>query len=177
MARTLAGSTRTRSVTQTKAKRHYSGPAEWLMPQLEEAYSKLQPKEQAEAEAAAPVAAAPVSGFRSTIHDGRDEWVLADLGPNYWQEQFEAYHRRRLEAHRAALPARAPVMDIGPAMPAIPGQNNWTPLGPAIVARGQTVDRRAVSGRVPGIAVAPGGSRVYVATANGGVWRSDDAGR
>jgi hypothetical protein len=107
MARKPAGSASRRSVTQTKAKRHYSGPAAWLMPQLEEAYAKLQPKEQAEAEAAASVAAAPVSGFRSTIHDGRDESVLAGLGPNYWQEQFEAYHRRRLEAHRAALPKSA----------------------------------------------------------------------
>jgi hypothetical protein len=61
-------------------------------------------------------------------------------------------------------------------MPALAGQNNWTPLGPAIVARGQTGNRAPVSGRVPGIAIAPGGSRVYVASANGGVWRSDDAG-
>ena len=44
------------------------------------------------------------------------------------------------------------------------------------MARGQTASRAAISGRVAGIAVAPGGTRIYVAAANGGVWRSDDAG-
>jgi hypothetical protein len=33
-----------------------------------------------------------------------------------------------------------------------------------------------MSGRIARIAVAPGGSRVYVASALGGVWRSDDGG-
>jgi hypothetical protein len=60
---------------------------------------------------------------------------------------------------------------------AVPGQNNWTPIGPSVIARGQTASRAAISGRVSGIAIAPGGSRMYVATANGGVWRSDNAGR
>jgi hypothetical protein len=53
--------------------------------------------------------------------------------------------------------------------------NQWTPLGPSVLRKGQAANRPAVSGRVPGIAVAVGGMRVYVASANGGVWRSDDA--
>ena len=34
-----------------------------------------------------------------------------------------------------------------------------------------------MSGRTPAIAVAPGGTRIYVGAANGGVWRSDDTGQ
>jgi photosystem II stability/assembly factor-like uncharacterized protein len=45
------------------------------------------------------------------------------------------------------------------------------------MARGQTASRAAISGRVAGIAIAPGGARIYVAAANGGVWRSDDKGQ
>jgi len=53
----------------------------------------------------------------------------------------------------------------------------WTPIGPSVLRRGQGEVQPATSGRVAGIAVTPGGARVYVASANGGVWRSDDTGR
>ena len=42
--------------------------------------------------------------------------------------------------------------------------------------RGQGGTLPSTSGRAIGIAVASGGDRVYAAAANGGVWRSDDAG-
>ena len=64
---------------------------------------------------------------------------------------------------------------VGPGMPAIPGRISGPRWARAIVARGQPANRAAISGRTSGIAVAPGGMRVYAATANGGVWRSDDA--
>lgn len=49
----------------------------------------------------------------------------------------------------------------------VPGSCNWTFLGP-----------RNVGGRVTGIAVHPtNADRVWVGTADGGVWRSDDAGK
>ena len=51
------------------------------------------------------------------------------------------------------------------------------PLGPAGVERGQASEGPVVSGRVKAIAAAPGGSRVYLATANGGVWYSGDTGK
>lgn len=54
--------------------------------------------------------------------------------------------------------------------------NNWIPRGPSVVRKGQASNRPPVSGRVTGVAVARGGERVYVASANGGVWRSDDGG-
>ena len=162
--------------------RHYSGPAEWLLPQLEEAYTKLQPKALAEAPPRPGVAGKPTAraargtiprrgAFVSTHQEGLGESVLAGLTRTYWQDRLQEFHARRTTAaiaRRAVPPA--------PGMPAIAGMNNWTPLGPAIVARGQTDTRAPVSGRIAGIAVAPGGGRMYVATANGGVWRSDDSG-
>lgn len=59
----------------------------------------------------------------------------------------------------------------------MPGQLNWVPIGPAGVERGQAPLQPVVSGRMKGIAAAPGGNRVYVATANGGVWYSGDTGK
>jgi hypothetical protein len=59
----------------------------------------------------------------------------------------------------------------------------WIPLGPAAVLKGQggthptTGLRPTMSGRAEGIAIAPGGKRIYVAAANGGVWRSEDTGK
>jgi hypothetical protein len=68
---------------------YYSGPMEWLSPMLEEAYMKLRPKEDAEAEAAAmakprrprPVAktAARKPVFRSVHHEGQAN----PFWPNY----------------------------------------------------------------------------------------------
>ncbi len=54
--------------------------------------------------------------------------------------------------------------------------NRWNLLGPSVVRDGQSGQRSAMSGRVRGVAVAPGGERLYIATANGGVWRSEDSG-
>jgi len=56
-------------------------------------------------------------------------------------------------------------------------RNRWTLLGPTVVREGQSGIRPATSGRVRAIAVAPGGQRIYIAAANGGVWRSEDGGR
>jgi hypothetical protein len=75
-----------------------------------------------------------------------------------------------------SLPFARPVAPGAPAAPAPPPSNNWIPIGPMVLRKGQAENRPAVSGRVPGIAIAPGGTRIYVASANGGVWRSDDAG-
>src|SRR5438034_10678784 len=63
-----------------------------------------------------------------------------------------------------------------PQPPAPPPANNWVPIGPSVMRRGQGGTLPSTSGRAIGIAVASGGDRVYAAAANGGVWRSDDAG-
>lgn len=62
--------------------------------------------------------------------------------------------------------------DIG-----VAGKLNWVPLGPLGVEKGQAATMPIVSGRVKSLTIAPGGQRVYVATANGGVWYSGDAGK
>lgn len=112
------------------------------------------------------------------------------LPPNYRRNLMKEYRRRRraqLQMPSAAPPVEADEGESGsrlaapagpaPAPPAQPPANNWIPIGPSVVRQGQTGTKAAVSGRVPAIAVAPNGTTVYVGTANGGVWRSDDTGQ
>jgi len=72
---------------------------------------------------------------------------------------------------------RMGVRAMPPTPPGGPGTVNWVGLGPTKVDGGQAGATHAVvSGRVTSIAVGPGGSRAYVGTANGGVWRTEDGG-
>lgn len=97
------------------------------------------------------------------------------------QQALEEFRRRRREQQLESLPpAPEEGLESGgppPEPPAPPPANNWVPIGPSVLRQGQGGVRPATSGRVPAIAVAPGGLRVYVGAANGGVWRSDDAGQ
>jgi hypothetical protein len=97
-------------------------------------------------------------------------------------------HRERIRQARASDAPQALVAVPAPqtagvsqrprlAQPARPGVVNWIPIGPSVVLDGQTATRAPVSGRITGVGVAADGLRVYVGSANGGVWRSDDAGR
>lgn len=87
------------------------------------------------------------------------------LPPGYWADRV-----RQLRARVAAVSPATEAAELAVA----PGP--WIPVGPSIVRQAAATPHPATSGRVAGIAVAPGGTRVYVATANGGVWRSDDGG-
>jgi hypothetical protein len=165
--------------------RHYEGPAAWLIPELEETYAPITLKAEAEGRRARPAArAAAGAGKRKAaktraearVSAALPEAALAPVPRTYWQVRFKKFHERRVERAKKATAARAAAGVTGRSMPSIPGLNNWTPIGPSVTARGQTSNRAPVTGRVCGIAVAPGGLRMYVATANGGVWRSDDAG-
>ena len=180
MAKNRASTKRT-----AEKRRRYEGPVEWLFPMLEEAYTRLGPRDVVEPALVAPsrpaaartkparaiAAAANAIRHEEKLVEGR----LAQLDRSYWEDVLREYHERRVGVVEAQVGPAAAAL-ISPAMPALPGQNNWTPLGPSVVARGQTGNRAAISGRVAGIAIAPGGQRVYAATANGGVWRSDDGG-
>jgi photosystem II stability/assembly factor-like uncharacterized protein len=123
-----------------------SGPLDWLKPVLSSTYNPLSES------TAAPITAHP--------------------DPAIWRDTFLEYKRRKA----AVVEAPAVSNRIGPAMAFVPGARNWLPLGPTVVLHGQTVGNQPVAGRVAGLAIAPGGSVIYAATANGGVFRSSDGG-
>ena len=163
-------------------RRPYEGPVQWLFPRLEETYTRLGPKDEVEPALQQPGSTPPVTEMGLAVaaaaeripHEERlVEGRVTSVPRDYWADVLAAYHRRRVATE---TPALAAIDVVPPGLPAIPGQNNWTPLGPGVTGRGQTANRAAVAGRVSGIAIAPAGSRIYAATANGGVWRSDDGG-
>jgi photosystem II stability/assembly factor-like uncharacterized protein len=82
-------------------------------------------------------------------------------------------------AIRAAIVAPAPAG--GPFMaPAVPQTANWTQLGPSAIPNGQTYGgvRVLVTGRVTTIVIdGSDPNTVYAGTAQGGVWKTADAGR
>ena len=153
------------------------GPRRWLVPFLEARYTKLSPKS---ASAAQRESDAKLTGaFESRLQPGRGADVLADVGPDFWYDAIMQYRQRQAHARRAAGAPKKPVTPFHgpkPTAAGIPGANNWISIGPSVVSKGQAGGRPGVSGRASGITIAPGTSRVYVATADGGVWRSDDAG-
>jgi hypothetical protein len=96
------------------------------------------------------------------------------------REALEEFRRRRQQRQIESLPIppQEEELESGPPPepPSPPPANNWIPIGPSVLRQGQGGVNPATSGRCPAIAVAPGGLRLYVGAANGGVWRSDDAG-
>lgn len=152
------------------------GPREWLYPILESAYTKLVPREHDEAAEGVVLAAMPADAvgagtFESRLQPGKDESVLSAAPQSFWIDRLTEYKRRK-----AAVAISRAAMAVGPPGPIIPGLKNWAPLGPSVVMNGQAQGSPAVGGRIAGIAVAPGGQIVYAASANGGVFRSDDGG-
>src|SRR5262245_57599965 len=75
--------------------------------------------------------------------------------------------RRLVERNQAGGTIPRPPMPPGPT-----GSVYWTPIGPSVVAFGQATNSPPVSGRVTAIVAGPGSSRVYLGSANGGVWYS-----
>lgn len=107
-----------------------------------------------------------------------------DIGGNVEGEALSpaAYRLQQLQLFRqmkqiAALAPPPVTRGRGSRDAAVAGQLNWVPLGPLGVEKGQAETMPVVSGRVKSIAVAPGGQRVYIATANGGVWYSGNSGK
>src|SRR5206468_2851551 len=131
-----------------------------LLPQMESSYTRLAAKgAPAPAGALKITASALTSTARATLHTAQ---------PTVWRDALLEYKRSK-----AAALARPAAMRAAPAAPAIPGARNWVPLGPSVVLQGQTVGNQPVAGRVARLAVAPGGSILYAASANGGVFRSN----
>jgi hypothetical protein len=88
-------------------------------------------------------------------------------------------YRNRQRAQSSALSRRETDTEGSELLlpPQLPPANNWIPIGPSVLRQGQGGVKPATSGRTPAIAVAPGGTRIYIGAANGGVWRSDDSGQ
>jgi hypothetical protein len=115
------------------------------------------------------------------------------LPPNFRRDHIDQYRQRqrqKIERLRLSAPdaVEGPVErdenngeSVDPEtyrlMPPIRFSNSWVPIGPSVLRQGQAATRPATSGRVVGIAVVPSGDRLYVASANGGVWRSEDTGQ
>src|SRR5712692_4293624 len=117
--------------------------------------------------------AGPGAKYQSVLQPGRGEDVFAEVPASYWQSIFREY-RLRQDAIRRRL--KIEPGSVLPGAPGVPGADNWIPIGPSVVRRGQPSGRPAVSGRATGIALHPATNCAYVATADGGVWRSDNNG-
>src|SRR5712691_4033499 len=192
------------SDTSPRIEEEGDGLAKWLVPFLEARYLRLGPRlpltardeellrkreQEAKAElrrdahprrseASKPASATRPTEFRSTLQPGRGRETLAELPASYWHDLFIQYRRRQLEMGKEKGPFKKVDFDGPiPASPGVPGSNNWIPIGPSVVRRGQPTGRPAVTGRANGIAITTGETRVYLSTADGGVWRSDDAGQ
>ena len=155
-----------------------AGPRKWLFPLLESAYTRL--VEPAEADRGGVKKSRGVVksrgghavSFRSQFQPGEGENVLHTPEEDFWLKRLREYKERKAASVIATRAAA-----LGPGAPVVPGARNWSPLGPSVVLNGQAQGQPAVGGRVGGIAIAPGGQTVYAASANGGVFRSDDGGQ
>lgn len=126
----------------------------------------LPPEVEGEARAAAPVEARLPGDYRARL--------VSD-----YRSRLQDHLARTSPERLAAAPAPRLAMRASAgrlAAPATPGGLNWVPLGPSVGIKGNVSTRAPVSGRVRGIGASADGQRVYVASANGGVWRSDDGG-
>jgi hypothetical protein len=151
---------------------------------LEERLARLVPAEQAEPEAETPEMSEELDSLAATAPRAEEEPAAPRATREGRQRQSDRrelirqYRRRqrdKLEKDEKEEQDRERAPEA-PQPPLPPPAGNWIPIGPSVLRQGQGGVKPPTSGRAVGIAVAPGGSRVYVATANGGVWRSDDAG-
>ena len=155
-----------------------TGPADWLVPFLEARYTKLEKRRKVSAAAekreeealrrrqeAALARRASMrdadgrladngdGGFRSVWQPGRGKEILADLPTTYWLDRMQEYRTRQVIARKRAKARFNDIVDfnrhVHPA-PGILGVNNWTPIGPSVVRRGQPTGRPAISGRATG---------------------------
>jgi hypothetical protein len=146
-------------------KRGKDGPLEWITPMLESAYTPLSPR------GAAVGPFGPIMAESSLRPKGVG--TLAQTAAATWRDTLIEYKQRK---SKAVAPKMAAAAAPTPSAAFVPGARNWLPLGPTVVLDGQTVASQPVAGRVARLAVAPGGSVIYAASANGGVFRSSDGG-
>ena len=124
----------------------------------------------------------PAPAEAESLADGPGEANDYRAGPAAEYRRTSIQHYRDCQRkHRQSRSPEAPVRAAGapaqPPQPLLPPPaNNWIPIGPSVLRRGQGGTRPSTSGRTPGIAISPNGERVYIGSANGGVWRTQDSG-
>ena len=169
------------------------GPYKWLIPVIESSYSRIISRAQSKNEETETIeikaAVEEIKNAKkskeftigsissvSRLQPGRSDEVLSDVSLEYWKHILKEYqHRKGNAARQIGLP-QTTIARAMPGMPAIQGTNNRVPIGPAVVAHGQAVGDPPVGGRVGRMAITANSNRIYVATANGGVSRSDYGG-
>lgn len=173
------------------------GPLERQKEFLEERFTPLKPKDRAATvrreQPSAADSPASAAGRAIGAQQGRQDSEGAARGagtppPDEVPPREAGARRRVIREYRKrqkqdAERKRGRAPDAGargageqPEAPQPPPANNWIPIGPSVLRQGQGGVKPATSGRTPGIAVVPGGTRVYVGAANGGVWVSEDTG-
>ena len=155
------------------------GPSDRLEQFMEERFAQLGGGDK---EAEETEAAPGIERFASRTLDRQAEPPRGPLPSDFRREVVQEYRRRQRAKRARERPAErgeaeGPAADDdAPLPPAPPPASNWIPIGPSVVRRGQGAGTPAMAGRISGLAVARDGSRIYAASANGGVWRSDDGG-
>ena len=118
-------------------------------------------------------------GARYANHHTQKSGIALDASPpEGYLETLRKWREIKGRARWSPLHHRLDGRRIGePPSPPVPAPGvNWVSIGPSVIRRGQASGSPPVSGRAVDVAIAPGGLRMYLATANGGVWRSDDSG-
>ena len=94
--------------------------------------------------------------------------------------RFLRLPRTEFDSEGARTASRSPIGGVagahGAFAPASVRQHLWQPLGPLTVVHGQAIGDPRIAGRVNMLAVHSGGQRVYAASANGGVWYTNNGG-
>jgi len=137
------------------------GPKRWLVAQRVGTYARLVKRD---------------TGNEVPMGSALEAAVATPVAQDLWLDRLSEYKRRKVDVAPAPAAAAAAAPGFGPEGAFVPGAQNWAPLGPRVVLNGQAKGNPPVGGRIAGIAVAPGGSLVYAASANGGVFRTDDGG-
>ena len=150
------------------------GPLEREREFLRERITQTRSRSQAELIAETEPAPTPIP-LEPELQDEATRKVWSDLAEQR-RQALNDFRQLRAQKLRSRRPQeRAELLPREALVP--PPADNWIPLGPSVLRQGQGAVQPAVSGRTPAIAVAPGGTRVYIGAANGGVWRSDDTGQ
>lgn len=145
-----------------KKERRDEGPRGWMMAQRKATYAGIaSPRRSRDA--------------RESVLESAVELPAAIGVPqDVWVDRLREYKMRKVAA--TPVVSEAAVRETAREAAFVPGAKNWMPLGPSVLMNGQAKTFPPVGGRVSGLAIARDGMRVYAASANGGVFRTDNAG-